>query len=186
MTMKNPSKQNLDLFSLPKGFRGRTAFIVQLWWVVQATLFGCSPQFLYGWRRFLLRLFGANIASNVLIRASARITFPWKVSIGASSWIGDDVVIYSLDKVEIGKNVVISQRSYLCTGSHDYRRQDFEIITGAITISDEVWIATDVFIAPAVTVGDKSVVGARSSVFKSLPSNMICYGNPATAVKQRT
>ena len=177
--------QDLSKFKLPKDFRGKPNWYVQLWWIVQDTLFRWSPQFMYSWRRALLRLFGAKIGKGVLIRPTVRITYPWKVSIGDNSWIGDDVVLYSLDKIEIGSNVVISQKSYICTGSHDYTRIDFPIYTRKIKIEDEVWIATDVFVAPGVTIGRGTVVGARSSVFKSLPPGKICIGNPAKPVKDR-
>ena len=177
--------QQLNKFKLPKNFRGKNAFIVQLWWIVQGTLFRMSPQFLYGFRRFLLRLFGAKIGKNVIVRPTVKITYPWKISIGDYSWIGDDVVLYSLGEIEIGKNVVISQKSYLCTGSHNYLKSDFPIFAKKITIEDEVWLATDVFIAPGITIGKATVVGARSSVYKDLPGNKICIGNPAQIIKNR-
>ena len=102
--------QLLNTFKLPENFRGKNAFVVQLWWIVQGTFFRMSPQFLYGFRNFLLRLFGAKIGKKVIIRPTVKITYPWKVSIGDYSWIGDDVVLYSLGEIEIGKNVVISQK----------------------------------------------------------------------------
>lgn len=178
--------QKLDLFKLPKGFRGRPAWLVQLWWLIQVSLFAWSPQFMYAWRRFLLRLFGAKIGVGVLIRPSVSVTYPWKVSIGAHSWLGDDVVLYSLGQIEIGDDVVISQRSYLCTGSHDYTKPTFDIFAEKIRIASEVWIASDVYIFPGVTIERGAVVGARSSVFKNLPSNMVCYGNPAEPKYIRT
>ena len=91
-----PRFQDLSRFRLPADFRGRSAVWVQLWWLVQATLFRLSPQFLFGWRRWLLRLFGARVGAGVLIRPTATITYPWKVAIGDHSWVGDDVVLYSL------------------------------------------------------------------------------------------
>jgi len=177
--------QQLNKFKLPENFRGRNAITVQLWWLVQSTLFRASPQFLYGFRRLLLRLFGAKIGRKVIVRPSVKITYPWKLSIGDYSWIGDDVDLYTLGDIEIGNNVVISQRSYLCTGSHDYLKFDFPIYAKKIIIRDECWIATDVFIAPGVTVESGSVVGARSSVYKNLPSNKICIGNPAEIIRDR-
>jgi putative colanic acid biosynthesis acetyltransferase WcaF len=177
--------QQLNKFKLPKNFRGKNAFIVQLWWIVQGTLFRMSPQFLYGFRRFLLRLFGAKIGKKVIIRPSAQITYPWKVTIGDYSWIGDNVVLYSLGEIEIGKNVVISQKSYICTGSHDYLQIDFPIFAKKIIIKDECWLATDVFVAPGITIDKGTVVGSRSSVYKDLPGNKICIGNPAQIIKNR-
>ncbi|WP_022846327.1 putative colanic acid biosynthesis acetyltransferase [Desulfurobacterium sp. TC5-1] len=177
--------QDLSKFKLPPNFRGKPSWFVQLWWIVQDTLFRWSPQFMYGWRRFLLRLFGAKVGKGVLIRPTAKITFPWKVKIGDYSWIGDEVVLYSLGEIEIGKNVVISQRSYICTGSHDYTKVDFPIFVKKIVIEDEVWLASDVFVAPGVRVGRGTVVGARSSVFSDLPPGKVCIGSPAKPVKDR-
>lgn len=177
--------QRLDQFLLPKGFRGRPGWYVQLWWCVQASLFRFSPQFAYGFRRWLLRCFGATVGDRVIIRPTATITYPWKVSIGDHAWVGDDVVLYSLGEISIGKNAVVSQRSYLCAGDHDYTQPDFPIRARPIRIDDQAWLAADVFVAPGVTVGRGSVVGARSSVFSDLPPEMVCMGSPARPVKPR-
>ena len=177
--------QTLNKFKLPKNFRGREGWYVQLWWLVQSFFFKPSPQILYGWRRFLLRLFGARIGKNVIIRPSVTITYPWKVRIGNYSWIGDNVELYSLGEIEIGNNVVISQKSYLCAASHDYTKEDFPIWSKKITIEDECWLATDVYVAPGVTIGKGTIVGARSSVFKNLPAGKVCVGSPAKPIKDR-
>ncbi len=177
--------QKLNTFQLPNNFRGRSGLIVQLWWFVQAVLFKTSPQILYGWRRFILRLFGAKIGKGVVIRPSVTITYPWRVSIGNYSWIGDNVTLYSLGEIRIGKNVVISQKSYLCAASHDYNKEDFPIWAKKITIEDGCWLATDVYVAPGITINKSTIVGARSSVFRDLPSLKICIGSPAKPVKDR-
>ncbi|MAD97806.1 MAG: colanic acid biosynthesis acetyltransferase WcaF [Flavobacteriaceae bacterium] len=175
----------LDKFKLPKNFRGRNAFIVQLWWLVQSIFFRNSPQFMYGFRRFLLRLFGAKIGKKVIIRPTVRTTYPWKVSIGDYSWIGDNVQLYSLGEIEIGSHTVISQKSYLCTGSHDYMKETFPIFAKKISIEDQCWLAADVFVAPGIKIEKGTVVGSRSSVYQDLPSNKICMGNPAKVIRDR-
>lgn len=177
--------QNLDQYRTPKDFRGKSKLTVQLWWMVQATLFAWSPQFLYGWRRFLVRSFGANIGKGVILRPTARITYPWKLTIGDYSWIGDEVVLYTLGEIEIGAHAVISQKGYICTGTHDYESPDFRIYAQKITIGAKCWLATNTYVAPGVTIGEGTVVGARSSVFKDLPSGKICIGNPAKPVRDR-
>jgi putative colanic acid biosynthesis acetyltransferase WcaF len=179
------SVQDLKSFRLPPNFRGRSGLMVQLWWLVQATLFRGSPQIMYGFRRWLLRRFGAQIGEGVIIRPTATLTYPWRVKIGDHSWIGDDVVLYSFAEIVIGKDVVISQNSYLCAGTHDYRSRDFAIQALPIVIEDEAWVAADVFVAPGVIVGKGTVVGSRSSVFTSLPSMMVCVGCPARPVHSR-
>lgn len=183
--LKEKKIQDLSLYLTPKNFRGKSKFKVQLWWIVQATLFNWSPQFLYGWRRFLLKLFGAQIGTKVLIRPSVKITYPWKIIIGDYSWIGDDVVLYSLGNIIIGSNTVISQRSYICTGSHDFTKEQFPIFEKEIVINDQCWLATDVFVAPGITIGKGTVVGARSTVLNNLDSNSVYAGYPAKFIKQR-
>jgi putative colanic acid biosynthesis acetyltransferase WcaF len=185
MTKPVKNIQHLNTFRLPLGFRGRSAIIVQLWWLVQSTLFACSPQFMFGWRRWLLRFFGAKIGQGVLIRPSVKTTYPWKVSIGDFAWIGDDVVLYSLGEIEIGDHAVISQRTYLCAASHDYTQVDFPIYEQKICIGSQAWLATDVFVAPGVSVGIGAIVGARSSVFQDLPPMWVCIGTPAKPIKPR-
>ncbi len=180
-----PQIQRLSQFRLPAGFRGRSTATVLLWQVVQATIFGCSPQPLYGWRRFLLRCFGARIGKGVRVRPSARVTYPWKTEIGDYCWIGDHSELYSLGPIRIGADSVISQHSYLCGATHDHRQADFPIVAPGITVGTQVWIAADVFVAPGVTIGDGAVIGARSSVFSNIAANMVAIGSPAKSVGER-
>jgi len=177
--------QTLSKFAVPSGFRGRGAIQVQLWWLVQGSAFRWSPQFMYGFRRFLLRLFGAKVGRGVLIRPSATFTYPWKVDIGDFAWVGDDVVIYSLGNISIGAHSVVSQRSYICAGTHDPTLEAFDILSSPVVIEEQVWIATDVFVSPGVTIGEGAVVGARSTVLKDLPAGYVCVGYPCVPIRSR-
>ena len=176
----NSQTQDLGRFVQPAGFRGRSRVIVQLWWIVQSTLFRGSPQFMYGWRRFLLRVFGAKIGNGVLIRGTVRITFPWKLSIGDHSWVGDFAELYNLGEIDIGCNSVVSQYVYLCTGSHNFHSPTFDIYQQGIRVEDEAWVAAGTFVHPGVTIGRGSVVGARSVVSKDTEPFMVYAGSPAS------
>jgi len=177
--------QDLSSFRLPEGFRGKTSLYVQLWWCVQATLFRCSPQVAYPFRATLLRFFGASVGRNTVIRASVRITYPWKVKIGDYVWLGDDVELYSLGDICIGNHAVVSQRSYICAGDHDCTVPSFPIRARGVVVEEQAWLATDVFVAPGVSIGKGAVIGARSSVFSDMPEGMICMGSPCKPVKPR-
>jgi putative colanic acid biosynthesis acetyltransferase WcaF len=174
-----PQYQNLALFRVADGFRGRSGLVVLLWQTVQATLFAWSPQPLYAWRRWLLRLFGANVGKGVIIRQTARVTYPWKVTLGDHCWIGDHAEIYSLAPISIGNHAVVSQRSYLCAGTHDIHDLTFPLVGRPIVVGDEAWIATDCFVAPGVTIGAGSIVAARSTVLRDIPDAVIVAGSPA-------
>ncbi|MDJ0510004.1 MAG: hormogonium polysaccharide biosynthesis acetyltransferase HpsU [Crocosphaera sp.] len=158
--------------------RGRPGWYILLWWLVQSIAFPLSLHNANGFRCWLLRCFGAKIGEKVIIRPTARFTYPWKVTIGNYSWIGDDVVFYSLESINIGSQTVISQKCYLCTGSHDFQDKAFDLIISPVTIGNGVWVATDCFIAPGVIIGSNAVIGARSSVFKAIPAEMVAWGTP--------
>jgi len=177
--------QDLSKFKTPADFRGKGKIYTQLWWSVDAIFFRLSPKFMYGFRRALLRIFGAKIGKGVLIRPSAKITYPWKLTIGDYSWIGDDSIIYNLGQIDIGSNVAIAHRVYLCSGFHEIDKVTFDIGANPIVIEDEVWLPNDVFVGPGVLIGRGAVIGARSSVFTNMPEGMICYGSPAKPIKPR-
>ncbi|MBF3314190.1 colanic acid biosynthesis acetyltransferase WcaF, partial [Leptospira borgpetersenii serovar Hardjo-bovis] len=101
---------------------------------------------------------------------SVQITYPWKLTIGDYAWVGDDAVLYTLGDITIDANAVVPQKCYLCTGSDAYMSKHFDITAEPIVIGEKAWLATDVFVAPGVTIGAGTVVGARSSVFKTLPA----------------
>lgn len=177
--------QDLLSFRVPSDFRGRSVWVVALWRVIQASLFAWSPQPLHGWRRMLLRMFGARISDGVRIMPSARIAYPWKLSIGAHTWIGSNAELYNLAPVSIGAHAVISQRSYLCAAGHAIDRSDFRYAAAPIVIGDQAWVAMDAMVAPGVTIGVGAVLGARSSAFHDIPAGFVAIGCPARPNRRR-
>lgn len=173
------SYQNLARFKVARGFRGRSGVVVMLWQLVQATIFAWSPQPAYAWRRWLLRLFGARVGNDVIVRQTARITYPWKVTLGDHCWVGDHAELYSLYPITVGRHAVVSQRSYLCSATHDHEDLTFPLSGAPIIIGDEAWVATDCFLAPGVHIGKGSIVAARSTVLRNVPDAVIVAGHPA-------
>jgi len=181
----SPLPQNLDRYDQSWYDRGRAGWYVLLWWLIQETLFRWIPHPFDELRCKLLRLFGARVGKCVKVRPTAKFTYPWFVTLEDFSWIGDEVILYSLAAITVGPHCVISQKSYLCTGSHDLSDPSFGLIVKPIQLEAACWVAADCFIAPGVTLGSGCVVGARSSVFKSLPAGMVCLGNPCRPVYPR-
>jgi putative colanic acid biosynthesis acetyltransferase WcaF len=177
--------QRLNLFELPRSFRGRSLVVVQFWWFVQSAFFKRLPQCCYPIRRMLLRAFGASIGAGVRIRPGVEVTYPWRLTVGDYAWIGDNVTLYSLGSICIGANSVISQNAYICAADHDYSDVTFPIRARAVTVGEQVWIGSDVWIGPGVAVNSGSVVGARSTVIKDLPPGMVCVGSPCKPIKPR-
>ena len=165
----------------------REVLLRWLWGFVQATLFRWSPRPLHGFRARLLRLFGADIpvVSQVVVFPTARITMPWKLSLGPRSMLGPDTIVYNLAQVTLARGANISQRVHLCAGTHDFNRWSMPLVVAPITIGANAWIAADVFVGPGVSVGELSVVGARSVVLHDLPPKKICVGTPCRPIKDR-
>jgi putative colanic acid biosynthesis acetyltransferase WcaF len=155
------------------------------WGIVQATLFRCSPHNAYGWRAMLLRCFGAKLGPQVRIRRSVRIEVPWNLAIGEHTAIGDFAILYSLGPITMGKYVTISQYAHLCAGTHETTTRAMTLLRPPIKLGDDVWIAADAFVGPGVTIGDRTIVGARGSAFSDLPADVIAAGNPARPIKPR-
>lgn len=154
-------------------------------WGAAKPLFAWSPRPFWGWRRLLLRAFGAKIGRNVHVYPSAQITIPWNVSVGDDSAIGDGAKIYALGAISIGARTSISQGAHLCAGTHDYRDPEMPLLKLPITLGDEVWVCADAFVGPGVSVGDRTILGARAVLMKSVAGGLIMAGNPAVPIKKR-
>lgn len=163
----------------------RVKFRMRLWSLVQATLFRWSPGPLRGFRRFLLGLFGAQLARTASIHPKARIDCPWHLVMGDCASLGEGSWAYCLDRVVLGDYVCVGQRSMLLTGSHDFSDPHFPLVTRPIVVGYGAWIAAGVTVLPGVKVGALSVIGAGSVVAKDTPEAMVCAGNPCRAIRSR-
>lgn len=157
-----------------------------IWLAVQSTLFRWSPRPLHGFRAALLKLFGADIAGPVVIFPTARVTYPWKLSLAARSMVGPHVILYNLAPIRLETGANLSQFCHLCAGSHDFNRWSMALVTAPIAIGPNAWLGADVFVGPGVSVGELCVVGARSVVVNDLPARQVCVGSPCRPIRARS
>ena len=172
--MLNLSKFNNGGFS-----RGAPAGKEAAWLIVRSLLFAPWFPVPSAFKVAALRAFGAKVGDGVVIRSRVNITFPWKLEIGDHVWIGDEVMILSLNRVVIGSNVCISQRAFLCTGSHDFSKETFDLITRPIIIGEGCWIGAQAFVGPGVTMGAGSRCLAGAVVVKDVVAGTTVAGVPA-------
>jgi len=155
-----------------------------LWSLAYAMLFRLSPTPFHAWRRAVLRLFRANIADNVAIYPSVRIWAPWNLQVGAAATIGAQVDIYNVARISVGESAVVSQKTFLCSATHDFN-SDFQLEIAEISVGRNAWIAADAFVGPGVEVGEGAVVGARAVVVRAVAPWSIVAGNPARIIGSR-
>lgn len=156
-----------------------------VWGVAWVCLFRPSPRPLHGWRRMLLALFGASLHRTARIYPRARIWAPWNLTMHEHACLADNVDCYCVDEIEIGAHATVSQYSYLCGATHDFDDVAHPLVPKPIRIGRRAWVAADVFIGPGVTIGEGTVVGARSAVFGDLPPWMVATGSPARPTRPR-
>lgn len=148
--------------------KGRSVVWQALWFATQNLLVG-TWWFPMRLKPPVLRLFGAQIASGVHIRYRVRVLWPWKLSIGRDTWIGEGAWLLNLEPICIGANVCISQEVILCTGSHDHTSETFEFDNGPINVEDGAWVAAQALVLRGVTVGQGALVGARAVITRDVP-----------------
>lgn len=156
-----------------------------LWLMTWGFLAAWTPPPLHGWRRLVLRAFGATVGPGARVYGRARIWYPPNLVLGANAVLGPGVTCYNQDRITIGARTVISQGAHLCTGSHDIADPNFQLITRPITIGPDAWIAAEAFVGPGVTVGEGAVLGARGVTFRGLKALTVYAGNPAREIRRR-
>jgi putative colanic acid biosynthesis acetyltransferase WcaF len=168
-----------------EGYDPGPAFKRVAWHYLNAFFFKSGLFPIYWLKRFLLRLFGANIGKGVLIKPNVNIKYPWFLEIGDHTWIGENVWIDNLSWIKIGANVCISQGAYLLTGNHNYKISSFDLIIKEIIIEDGVWIGAKSTVCPGVICKTHSVLAVGSVATKNLEAYTVYQGNPAISVKER-
>jgi putative colanic acid biosynthesis acetyltransferase WcaF len=134
---------------------------------------------------YLLRLFGAKIGKNVVIKPSVNIKYPWRLFVGDNTWIGEKTWIDNLSNVYIGNNVCISQGAMLLTGNHNYKKVTFDLVIGEIRIEDGVWIGAHSVVCSGVTCFSHAILTVNSVATKNLEAYSIYQGNPALKTRNR-
>ncbi len=163
----------------------RSEYAGRVLWALATPLFRFSPRVCFGWRRFLLRVFGARVGRGVHIYPSARVTIPWNLRIDEAAAIGEDVLVYSLGPVEIGARATVSHRAHLCAGTHDHRDPALPLLRVPVRIGAQAWICADAFVGPGVSVGEGAIVGAAAVASRDVEPWAIVVGNPARRVGTR-
>jgi putative colanic acid biosynthesis acetyltransferase WcaF len=183
-----------DPHILPASIRSRTggpSFSLRhrveraAWWVVWTLLARWTPPPLHGWRRLLLRLFGARMAANSRVYGSARIWYPRNLVMEENAAMGPGVICYSMAVISVGRDAIVSQRAHLCAGTHEVDDPLFQLRAYPIRIGVKAWVAAEAFVGPGVTVGEGAVLGARGVTVKDLPEWTVWAGNPARSIRER-
>jgi len=140
------------------------------------------PNRFIGWRRWLLRRFGASISATAFIDRTVLIRCPWNLTMDSGAVVHHGVILDCMGSIALGRGSRISQYSHLCTRTHDYGDQAMRVLSKPIVVNEFVWVAADAYVGPGVTIGERTIVGARSSVLRDLPPGVTAVGEPARPI----
>jgi len=164
----------------------KNKFLRAIWYIVWFILFRPFPSKLFNpWRLFLLRIFGARVHRSSGVYASCRIWAPWNLILEKNAWLGPEVDCYNAALIKLEQNSTVSQKTYLCTASHDITKREHPLITAPIIIKEKAWVGASAYIGMGVTIGQGAVVGATASVYKDVEPWTVVGGNPAKFIKRR-
>jgi putative colanic acid biosynthesis acetyltransferase WcaF len=157
-----------------------------VWQLVFQPIFWVLPAPLSRIKVWLLRIFGAKVGRDVLIRQRARVLIPWNLEVGDAVAMGTGANLYNFASISISSQVIISQGVTLCTGTHDYESPNMPLRSRPISVGRYAWVSAECFVMPGVTIGEGAVIGARSVVTRDMPAWMVCAGHPCQPIKPRT
>lgn len=180
LQIKNKKTLNSPVFSI------KNKLTRVLWGIIYHLFFRFSPIPLFGFRRLVLRSFGAKVGEKVNVYPSAKIWLPSNLAIDDFSTLGPNVNVYNQGEITLGKNIIVSQGAYLCASTHDYNDILHPLLLGPITIEDNVWLCAESFVGPNVIVKQGTVLGAKAVLMKDSEAWCVFSGNPANLIKQRT
>ncbi|HEY4197922.1 MAG TPA: WcaF family extracellular polysaccharide biosynthesis acetyltransferase [Mucilaginibacter sp.] len=178
-------KTELSLYNNHPYHPGGNALKRFLWYYTNSLFLKSSLFPFYGLKTGLLRLFGARVGHGVKIKPCVNIKYPWLLQIGNEVWIGENVWIDNIAQVTIGSNVCISQGTMLLTGSHNYKKNTFDLITGGVVLEDGVWIGAGAIINQGIIAASHAVLTSGSVATRNMEAYAIYQGNPAIKIRDR-
>lgn len=182
MNPQNPPQVDVQSNRRTRSY-GIREIVLRVLWGLAMPLFKFSPRIFWGWRRMLLRAFGARVGAQVHVYPTVRISMPWNMEVGEMAAVGDYAIIYALGPISIGPRATVSQYAHLCAGTHDISRADRPLLKLPIAIGADAWVATEAFVGPGVSIGPRSIVGARAVVTKNIACDRVVAGNPARTIR---
>ena len=178
------SKRDLSKYDSSWYKPGSNCLVRGLWYMTNVLFFKSACSTCYGFKRFLLRCYGAKVGKKVVIKPCVNIKYPWRLEIGNYSWIGENVWIDNLGEVSIGATCCISQGAMLLCGNHDFKKESFDLKTGDIVLKDGAWVGAKAIVCLGVTLGEDSVLTAGSVATKDISAKSVWQGNPAVLKKE--
>ncbi len=113
-----------------------------------------------------------------------------ELTIGAKTVLGQECTLSAYQRITIGRECIIADRSMFIDFDHGTAEVDRPIRAQGIykrdvTVGHNVWVGHAASFLRGVSVGDNSVVGAGAVVCEDVPANAVVGGVPAKVIRMR-
>lgn len=128
-----------------------------------------------------------NKKEDTVILSPFYTDYGYNCIIGEKTFINHNAYLMDGAEIKIGDNCFIGPNCGMYTAAHpiffEERNKGLEKAL-PINIGDNVWIGGDVTILPGTSIGNNSVIGAKSLVTKDIPANVVAFGNPCRVIRK--
>ena len=122
-----------------------------------------------------------ELGSYALVHG-ARIICDAEIIIGDYALISWNVVF--MDTYRLPQDARERRKALERVPAHPLRIGAADVPARPIRVERNVWIGFDACVLPGVTIGEGSIVGAKSVVTQSVPAFTVVAGNPARVIRQ--
>jgi len=125
---------------------------------------------------------------NVKIWNGVQIDSPSKLTIGKNVSINRNCILHAGGTIKIGDDVLIGPNVVVYSQNHNFSEENLVIreqgySLKAVTIGNNVWLASNTIVLPGVSICSDVVIGAQSLVTKSIDKSGVYAGNPLKYIK---
>ena len=164
-----PRKFRMRRFIKAKGMHGKLGFLIR-----------------YVWISTLVKAIGKNVA----IFPDVYFEHLEKLELGENVSIHQMCYVDAGGGISIGNDVSIAHRVSILSSNHSFDDGNIAIKYQDLsykltTIGDNVWVGCGCVLLAGVYIGSGSVIGANSTVTKSIKQNSVAVGSPARIIKNR-
>ena len=169
----------------------RPTFLDRLWSILSFIKYGNHRSIFFEFGAYPYRFHkNINLGKGVYFKRNSIVgcaNKESKISIGKNTTIGFNTIIISSLNIQIGKDCMIAPNVYIGDSNHGMSPEkpfnQQENFVSEIIIKDNVWIGSHVVILPGVEIVSGAIIGANSTVTKSISQPGVYVGSPAKRIE---
>lgn len=129
------------------------------------------------------------VGPQVFLEPDVWLTGSGRITIGEGAILNLGVMVASLEEVTIGAHCMLANGCVVTDSDHVVSDPDLPgtwqgfVSRGPTTVGAHTWLGAHVVVTSGVTIGERCVIGANSTVTHDIPPWSVAVGSPARVVR---